>query len=64
MERDGVVSIHAGNFAGKKDLPSGAGWRVVPGLGRTGSAVTVLPSTAAITPAAAPTLDYRFHIYN
>ncbi|MEY3895381.1 MAG: hypothetical protein RLZZ214_900, partial [Verrucomicrobiota bacterium] len=62
VERDGVVSIFAGNFVGKTDLPSGAGWRSVPGLGRTGSAVTVLPSTAAITPAAAPTLDYRFHV--
>ncbi len=62
VERDGVVSIHAGNFAGKYDLPTGAGWHSVPGLGRTGSAVTVLPSTTAITPAAAPTLDYRFHI--
>jgi Glycosyl hydrolase family 115/Gylcosyl hydrolase family 115 C-terminal domain len=62
VERDGVVSIHVGNFAGKNDLPSGAGWRSVPGLGRTGSAVTVLPSTATIAPTAAPSLDYRFHI--
>ena len=61
VERDGVVSILAGNFAGKNDLPSGAGWSSVPGLGRTGSAVTVLPSTTAITPAATPSLDYRFH---
>lgn len=61
VERDGVVSIVAGNFTGKNDLPSGAGWRSVPGLGRTGSAVTVLPSTTVIAPAAAPGLDYRFH---
>ncbi len=61
VERDGVVSIHAGNFSVQHDLPSGAGWRVIPGLGRTGSAVTVLPSTAALTPAA-PSLDYRVHI--
>ena len=61
VERDGVVSINAGNFSGRKNLPSGAGWCCVPGLGRTGSAVTVLPSTATITPTAAPGLDYRFH---
>ncbi len=62
VERDGVVSIHAGNFTGKNDLPSGAGWRSVPGLGRTASAVTVLPSTADLSPMAAPTLEYRFHV--
>jgi hypothetical protein len=62
VERDGVVSIHAGHFTGQKDLPSGAGWRSVPGLGRTGSAVTVLPSTAEISPTDSPTLEYRFHI--
>lgn len=62
VERDGIISIHAGNFAAQIDLPSGAGWRVVPGLGRSGSAVTVVPSSAAITPAAAPSLDYRFHV--
>ena len=62
VERDGVISIHAGNFTVKNDLPSGAGWRSVPGLGRTGSAVTVMPSTAEISPSAAPTLEYRFHV--
>ncbi len=62
VEHDGVVSILAGNFSAKKDLPSGAGWRSVPGLGRSGSAVTVFPSTAAITPGSAPSLDYRFHV--
>lgn len=61
VERDGVISIHAGHFSKRNDLPDGAGWRAVPGLGRTGSAVTVLPSTASITPGAAPSLDYRFH---
>lgn len=62
VERDGVVSIDAGHFSGKKDLPSGAGWRSVPGLGRSGSAVTVLPSTAGISASATPSLDYRFHV--
>jgi hypothetical protein len=62
VERAGVVSIHAGHFTARKDLPSGTGWRSIPGLGRTGSAVTVLPSTAAITSEAAPSLEYRFHV--
>jgi hypothetical protein len=62
VERDKVVSIHAGHFTGRSNLPSGAGWRSIPGLGRTGSAVTVLPSTAAISPDATPSLDYRFHV--
>jgi len=62
VERDGVVSILAGNFSSRDDLPSGAGWRSIPGLGRSGSAVTVLPSTASITPASAPRIGYRFHV--
>ncbi len=61
MERDGLVSIHAGHFAARNDLPCGAGWRSIPGLGRSGAAVTVLPSTVTLTPDAAPSLDYRFH---
>ena len=62
VERDGVVSIDAGNFASHTDSPGGAGWRSIPGLGRTGSAVTVLPSTTAIAVEAAPCLDYPFHV--
>ena len=62
VERNKVISIHAGHFTSRSDLPSGAGWRSVPGLGRTGSAVTVLPSTAVITSNAAPSLEYRFHV--
>ena len=62
VERGSVVSINAGHFTGHADLPSGAGWRVVPGLGRTGSAVTVLPSTTIFTPGNTPSLDYRFQV--
>lgn len=61
VERDGIVSIHAGHFSARTDV-SGGGWRSVPGLGRTGSAVTVLPSTLAIDSASAPRLSYRFHV--
>ncbi len=62
VERDGVVSIHAGHFNGRTDPASGGGWRVIPGLGRTGCAVTVLPSTVVIASNAAPSLQYRFHV--
>ena len=56
VERAGVVSIDAGHFTAQTDLPGG-GWRPISGLGRTGSAVTVLPSTLK----GAPRLSYRFH---
>lgn len=56
VEHWGVVSIEAGHFTSREDV-SGGGWRVIPGLGRTGSAVTVLPSTLT----GAPSLAYRFH---
>ncbi len=60
IEVDGVVSLHPGRFAARTDTPGG-GWRVVPGLGRSGSAVTVLPSTLDFAPDRAPRLSYRFH---
>ena len=61
FESAGVVSIEAGHFTSQTDIPNG-GWRSISGLGRTGSAVTVLPSTATITARAAPRLGYRFHV--
>lgn len=62
VERDKIVSINAGHFTDHNDTPGGAGWRVIPNLGRTNSAVTVLPFTVTITTTAAPSLDYRFYI--
>lgn len=62
VEHAGVVSIHAGHFTAREDLPSKAGWRSVPGLGRTGSAITILPSTATFDAATAPRVSYRFHV--
>jgi len=44
VEIDGCVSMHAQHFTNKIDR-GGAGWQVVHGLGRTGYAVTVLPTT-------------------
>ena len=62
-EMNGVVSIEAGHFTGKADR-GGAGWAVVPGLGRTGEAVAVFPTTMGRVPpgriaATAPRLDYE-----
>jgi hypothetical protein len=54
-----VISIHAGHFSDRKDHRE-YGWRSITGLGRSGSAVTVLPSNAEISPATAPRLSYRF----
>ncbi len=63
IEREGIVSIEAGHFTARTDAPdSTGGWRSIPGLGRTGHAVTVLPSTLVIDPASAPRLSYRFHV--
>ena len=61
-EKDGIVAIDAGHFTGRADV-SGAGWESVPGLGRTGGAVAVFPTTRPDVPPAqvaslAPRLDY------
>ena len=62
VEREKIISMSAGHFTGQGNLLSGAGWCVIPNLGRTGSAVTVLPSTTVINTNAAPSLDYRCHV--
>jgi hypothetical protein len=63
VETNGVVSIEAGHYTGKADR-GGAGWAPVPGLGRTGDAVAVFPTTMRSVPpeklaADAPRLDYE-----
>ncbi len=65
VERDGVVSIEAENFSSRRDR-GGAGWRVIPGLGRTGDSVAVFPTTIASVPLArvanaSPALEYTIH---
>lgn len=62
VELNNVISIHPGHFTGRHDIVSGAGWCSIPNLGRSGSAITVLPSTAEITPDNAPSLEYRFYV--
>ncbi len=63
VERGGVISIQAGHYTGKADRGV-AGWEIVPGLGRTGAAVAVFPTTMPSVPPAkltaeAPRLDYE-----
>jgi hypothetical protein len=64
VETDRVVSLLACDYSGKTDK-AGAAWKVIPGLGRTGDAVAIFPTTApAVDPAHAatdaPFLEYRF----
>ncbi len=55
-----VVTIDAHHFCDKHDV-DGAAFRVLPGLGRSGNAVKVYPTTAAFAPDAdAPSVTYRF----
>jgi hypothetical protein len=68
VESDGVVSMEAQNFSTKTDK-SGAAWQVIPGLGRTGSAVGVFPTTAPSVEADkaaadAPALEYDFYMFS
>lgn len=44
VEQNGYISIEAPHFSGKKEL-SGTEYKVIPDLGRTGSAVTLFPVT-------------------
>ena len=45
VEENGVIAIDAGHFASEKPASGGARWTVVDGLGRTGHALALLPTT-------------------
>jgi hypothetical protein len=67
VESGGVVAIEAEHYASKTDR-GGAGWQVIPGLGRTGDAVAVFPTTAPSLDAArileqAPVLEYPAYLF-
>jgi hypothetical protein len=65
VEADGHVSIEAAHYARRVDKP-GARWAPVPDLGRTDSAMTILPPTAAsfASPEAAPLLEYKMYLFS
>jgi hypothetical protein len=67
VEVGGGVAIEAEHFNGQVDR-AGAGWRVIPGLGRTGDSVAVFPTTApSVEPTRiksdAPMLEYQLHLF-
>jgi hypothetical protein len=58
-----IVAIEAEHFDRRIDA-GGAGWAVIPGLGRSGDSVAIFPTTTAAAPPAriqadAPRLEYR-----
>ena len=63
LEEEDLISIAAGDYSGRQDR-GGVSWEKIPGLGRTGRAVAVFPTTAASPDPGtlrktAPWLDYR-----
>lgn len=68
VESGGAVSMEAEHFTGHTDR-GGAGWRVIPGLGRTGDSVTVFPTTTNSVEATQlaeklPALEYRMFLFH
>ena len=68
VEVNGVVSVEPEHFSKHVDR-NGIGWRVIPGLGRTGESVAVFPTTAtSIDPTRiatdAPVLEYSLHLFS
>lgn len=70
VESNGVIAIEAENFSAATDRATdGAGWRTIPGLGRTGAgSVAIFPTTAASVEhltnewKTAPRLEYKFYM--
>ena len=65
VESDGYVSIEAAHFS--RSVEEGPiAWKCIPGLGRTLSAMTPYPVTAASqTPGGSdPRLEYRIHLFD
>ena len=65
VESDGYVSIEAEDFTAKRDTPS-ARWEKIPDYGRTGSAMSIFPVTAASVTSSeeAPCLEYRMYLFD
>ncbi len=65
VEADGYVSMEAAHYTKKSDAGA-VHWEEIPGLGRTLSAMTILPCTAAsVTPPhGSPSLEYRMYLFD
>ena len=63
VEAGGYVSMEAAHFSANVGT-SGASWRAIPDLGRTGAGMTPFPVTAASRAAGAgPRLEYRMTLF-
>jgi GH35 family endo-1,4-beta-xylanase len=64
VEGEGYVAVEADHFTSKTDAGA-VGWKKLAGYGRTSSAVTVFPVTAAsVTPPMdSPCLEYRMYLF-
>ena len=65
FESDGIVSIEAEHWT-KAITTSNVKWKIIPGIGKTGSGITGSPVTAtAQKPAGnSPHLEYEFYTYS
>nr|MCU0389203.1 glycosyl hydrolase 115 family protein [Chitinophagaceae bacterium] len=64
-ELNGMASIYADHFSRKREL-SGIEWRLLPGHGRTGNAMTTFPVTHPLFENVqfAPSLEYDLYTYS
>ncbi len=64
-ELNGYISIEAAHYTRKKET-SKAGWKIIPGIGRDGDGITVLPVTALpqVPDNGAPSLEYTIYTYD
>ena len=65
IESDNIVAIEAEHFT-RNVSANGISWKVIPGLGRTLSAVTVFPVTASVQVPGnnCPHLEYDMYLYH
>ncbi|HTB24365.1 MAG TPA: glycosyl hydrolase 115 family protein [Puia sp.] len=65
VERNGYVSMEASHFTKAINKPD-VRWQLIPGIGRTGSGMTVTPVTAPMqTPGAdGPRLEYKMMLFD
>jgi len=65
VESDGYVSMGADHFTNKVNTPA-VSWKVIPDLGKTGSAITTFPVTApSVEPGGnSPRLEYSMYTFS
>jgi hypothetical protein len=65
VEADGYVAMEAAHYTSRRDTAT-ARWELLPDHGRAGSAMTLLPVTAASVepPLNSPHLEYSFYLFS